>query len=118
MTSQDPKRLPERLMRGKYGDLLRQASREWEWDVDEAAAFRRMAERLAASQREPALAWKRWFVVAVPFGFAALACVVLLARRPGSELAFELVVSWTSREACPQAFDCTRLKTPKASPQP
>lgn len=78
-------------MQGKYGHLLRQASREWEWDVDEAAAFRRMAERLAASQNERALAWKRWFVVAVPLGFAALASVVLLARRPGSERASELV---------------------------
>jgi hypothetical protein len=78
-------------MDGKYGHLLRQARQEWEWDVDEAVAFRRMAERLAASHNEPALAWKRWFVLAVPFGFAALASVVLLARRPGSDFASELV---------------------------
>jgi hypothetical protein len=91
VTSQDFKRPPERLMQGKYGHLLRQATREWDWDVDEAAAFRRMTERLAASQNPRALAWKRWFVVAVPFGFAALASFVLLARRPGSELASELV---------------------------
>jgi hypothetical protein len=91
MTSQDPNGPPERLIQGEYGHLLRQASREWEWDVDEAAAFRRLAERMAALQNERALAWKRWFVVGGPFAAAVLATVVLLARSPGSELASELV---------------------------
>ena len=91
MTSQDPKGPPERLIHGKHGHLLRQANREWEWNGDEAAAFRRVVERMAASRNERALAWKRWFVAGVPLAFAALATLVLLARRPGSELASELV---------------------------
>lgn len=103
MTSHDSERPPERLIEGKYGHLLRQASREWEWDVDEAAAFRRLAERMATSQKERALAWKRWFVVGAPFGFAALATVVLLARRPGSELTSELVAETWRPSPAPSA---------------
>jgi hypothetical protein len=102
VTSQAPKRPPERLIRGKYGHLLRQANREWEWDVDEAAAFRRLSERMVATQNQRAIAWKRWFVVGVPFGFAALATVVFLARGPGSELASELVAeTWQPSPASP-----------------
>lgn len=91
MSSHDPERPPERLIHGKYGSLLRQAKREWEWDVDEAAAFRRLADRLSSTQNERAVARKRWLFVATPTAIVALASALMWARAHGSDIAPEVV---------------------------
>jgi hypothetical protein len=93
VTSRDPEGPPERLLHGKYGPLLRQATREWESGLDEAAAFRRITERLAASPKQRFLARMRRFVSGAPFALAALAValVVVQVRRRSSEVAPELV---------------------------
>ncbi len=81
MSSRDPERPPERLIHGEYGPLLRQASREWEWHVNETAAFQRVLERMAATQNERARARKWWLAAAAaPLACATLAAVIVLAR--------------------------------------
>ncbi|RYZ09183.1 MAG: tetratricopeptide repeat protein [Myxococcales bacterium] len=91
MSSRDSDGAPERLLHGKYGPLLRQANREWESGLDESAAFRRVAERLAASRAERFASRMRWLVSGAPFAVAALVAVILLSRRQGAEGAPELV---------------------------
>lgn len=89
MSSRGSNQDPERLLHGKYGALIRQANREWESGLDQPAAFRRVAERLAASRSERAVA-RRWWIGA-PLALSALAVVFALSREQSLEVAPELV---------------------------
>lgn len=122
MSSHDSDRAPERLLHGKYGPLLRQANREWESGLDQPAAFRRVAERLAATRKERARVRMRWFVTAAPLAVAALAAVLVLARRESLEVAPELVAErWRPAPALtgqPSAATDVAAPALKAPPAP
>lgn len=100
MTSHGSDRPPERLLHGKYGALLRQANLEWESGLDEAAAFRRVAARLAAS-RSQRVARTRRLVAAAPFAVAAMAAALVVARRQSVNVAPELVAEHWRPAATP-----------------
>lgn len=91
MSRHDSDRPPERLLHGKYGALLRQANREFEAELDQPEAFRRVEERLAALRSERAAARVRWLFVSAPLAAAAVAAVLVLARHPRTDAAPELV---------------------------
>jgi hypothetical protein len=110
MSSSDPDRDPERLIDGKFGNLLREANREFATELDQPAAFRRVTERLAASrkQREP---WA-WLLPATLFAIAAIAAVIVIARPWRSDPAPELVAErargyYASRKADASAAPST-----------
>jgi hypothetical protein len=113
MSSSDPYRDPERLIDGKLGGLLRDANREFETELDQPAAFRRVTERLAAS-RKPRLPWA-WLLPATPLAAAALALVFGLTRDRTLDAAPELVAEGSSAyRAKPDADAVAAASTERA----
>jgi hypothetical protein len=119
VSSEDWDRAPERLIHGKFGDLLREANRQLEAEVDEPAAFRRITQRLAASRSERLRFSLRWLLPAAPLALAAFATVLVLARGQRSDAVPELVAErWgpLAKVDAVASADAATAARPQAAP--
>jgi len=81
MSGSEPISNPPRLIEGKLGRLLRDANRELASDLDQAAAFRRVDERLAASSEQTLPRRTSWLVLAAVLGLCGVVGVRLSAVK-------------------------------------
>ena len=99
MSAHDSDRAPERLIHGKFGNLLREANRQLEAGIDEPAAFERITERLEASRGRWLHISLRWLVPAVPLALAAVAALLVLAREQRADAVPELAAERSQQRA-------------------